>query len=65
MAAGELLEAAAFVRAQPAVGGLLVASASAAYLSVCCVLLLIKHFDATHCEIVKSVRRVLQVGGRP
>ena len=57
--------AATYVRSHPAAGGLMAASACAAYLSLCCVLLLIKHFDSTHCEVVKSVRRMLQVGGRP
>eukprot|EP00887_Chlorella_sp_A99_P004173 scaffold23.g4173.t1 len=58
---GELLPAAAYVRAHRSVAGMLAGSAAAAYLSVSCMLLLIKHFDATHAEMVKAARRVMQV----
>ena len=35
--------------------------ASCGYCGVACVLLLIKHFDATNTEIVKSCRKVLSI----
>lgn len=51
----------AFVKANSETTWIMVASSAAAYLSVSFILLLIKHFDATHAEMVKALRRILQV----
>ena len=51
------------MRVHPEITWIMVASSASAYLSVSFVLLLIKHFDATHAELVKALRRILQVRG--
>lgn len=55
---GEAYPAAVHSLAHPYVVPAIVAFSMMGYLSVCFVLMLIKHFDATLSEIVKSTRKV-------
>uniref|UniRef100_A0A061S9Z2 Drug metabolite transporter superfamily n=1 Tax=Tetraselmis sp. GSL018 TaxID=582737 RepID=A0A061S9Z2_9CHLO len=58
---GELVPAAEHSVRRPEVVPRIVASSTCGYISVSIVLTLIKYFDATQSEIVKSMRKILQV----
>lgn len=61
LATGELLPAVAHSRAYPATVPCILASSLLGYCAVSCILMLIQHYGSTSAEVVKSMRKVLQV----